>query len=53
MPQTPSKWIDRRHALQTAASTAMAVSLPTVTQEQTGTKTMNDLTAEEIAPPQS
>jgi predicted cupin superfamily sugar epimerase len=49
MPQTPSKWIDRRHALQTAASAAMAVSLPAVTQAQTGTKTMNDLTAEEIA----
>jgi predicted cupin superfamily sugar epimerase len=42
--------MDRRHALPTAAGTALAVSLPTLIQAQTGTKAMktSELTAEEI-----
>jgi hypothetical protein len=50
MPHSPRSWIDRRHALQTAAGTALAVSLPTLIQAQTGTKAMktSELTAEEI-----
>src|SRR5207237_1198484 len=50
MPQISRNWIDRRHALQTAAGTALAVPLPKPVEAQTGTKAMktSDLTAEEI-----